>query len=105
MFLAQWIKTFNIYFENVAIPAQVHCPVLQLAAENHLEEKQWLLTKIKNVLSNMNNDAVWRPVGSLEQLVDILWESLVRLLSATEGLSHLQWDTLLNRLDHAKQHA
>jgi ABC-type uncharacterized transport system permease subunit len=58
MFLAQCITMFNIYFENVTLPAEVYHLILQMASENHLREKQQLLEKIKNVISHMNNEAV-----------------------------------------------
>jgi hypothetical protein len=103
MFLAQRITTFNIYFENVTLPAHIPHPVLQPVTENHLKEKQRLLGKIKDVISRMNSDAVWKSVDSLEQLADISREHLTRFLSAAEGLSHLQQDTFLNKSDRAKQ--
>jgi hypothetical protein len=40
-----------------------------------------------------------RSIDSPEHLVDISHESLTRLLSAAEGLSHLQQDTLSNKVD------
>jgi hypothetical protein len=94
MFLAQRITVFNIYFEKIILPYRSQ-PVLPPSAENYLAEKQRIFGKLKEVIGNVYR----RSIDSPEHLVDISRESLTRLLSAAEGLSHLQRDTLSNKVD------
>ena len=102
MFLAQRITTHNIHFENVVVSAPQ--PVLEpVAPENHREEKQRLLAKIRDGVDKLSNDALWRVVSSDEGLNKISRSNLTRLLSVIDGVKHLQTDVFLNRPDYSKQ--
>jgi hypothetical protein len=101
MYLAQRITTFNIHYDHAILPVHRYEPAFEPILEHHtLDEKQRLLRRFEEIA---NRIASWKPVGSPEQLGEISRDSLTRLVSAAEGLWHIQRDTLLNRADNAKQ--
>ncbi|KAF8584177.1 hypothetical protein K439DRAFT_1616892 [Ramaria rubella] len=68
--------------------------------EAQRQEKRRLIVKIKTALTHLNNDTCWHPVHCNRGVDEVSREGLTKILSAMEGLSHLQGEVLLNKPDY-----
>ncbi|KIJ33294.1 hypothetical protein M422DRAFT_264849 [Sphaerobolus stellatus SS14] len=102
MFLSQRITMFNILSEKSILPPPL--PVLQpTTLTEQRDQKHVALDKAYAIGEMLHKDRFWEGIRLVEELDHVSCSCITQLLSAYEGLAHLQRDISLHRLEHAKQ--